>query len=110
MVHLESIWNILKEVHCVDGTPKGLTEVDFDLDLMEFAQRYWVVSNRVKKTITHVVVNSQEMLNVLEGKDIRAYHLTCGAEQRAKINSALCVHYNEKEERPSVALPGVGYF
>lgn len=106
---LSRLWKIIKDANCVNGKRNGLKQVEFRPSISRFEERYRLKSNSVKPTETIVVGSVQEMIELIQGKDVRAHHLTCASQVDALQDTALCVHYNEGEKRYSVALPGIGY-
>ena len=107
---MNRLWGIIKDKQNIfAGDYIGLAEVNFDLPLDEFTDR-----NQVKHTVkrdieTMVFTDIKKAIKELSDKDITFHHLSCAAETGFKDNTALCIHYKDKEDHYALAILGINY-
>ncbi len=111
---LQQLWNIIKQhKHKYNEKNEGLREVPFTIDDERFKAKYELEVKANNVETAQVKNNIDDVIDILTKKQtqISYHHLSCAAQTSYKNNTALCIHYTDKETNKnySVALPGINY-
>lgn len=111
---MDKLWNIINNHrHKFKETNLGLRKVEFDIPLEEFTEKYLTETqiNNVKNAKVATTIDDAIKILTQHENKIAFHHLTCATGAIHGKNTALCIHYTNKENNQvcAVVLPGISY-
>jgi hypothetical protein len=113
MNELDMLWDLLKNHPHEQGIKcTGLRKVEFTLNIEEFTEKYKIYLSSSEEGPTNISIENEiaDVIKILQSSSILYHHRSCVASKRTQNNSAICVHYYDKNNiNSALAIAGVNY-
>ena len=111
---IEKLWAVIRKYrHKFKETNLGLKQVNFNVPLEEFKETYEELTKINNTESAKVSENIEQVIEIITRKEneIKYHHLSCAAETSYKDNTALCIHYTNKNtnKNHAITIPGINY-